>query len=63
MWKNGVGIELPGEYKKRYAVTLGVSISKDEGGNGGADKGDGKSRLLLRLRTMLRKWGESVISS
>jgi hypothetical protein len=53
MWKNGVGIELPGEYKKRYAVALGAS--KDESGNGGDDEGDGQSRLLSRLRRMLRK--------
>jgi hypothetical protein len=55
MWKDGVGIELPGEYKKRYAVALGVSTGKDESGNGGDDEGDGKSRPPLRLRTVLRK--------
>ena len=56
MWKNGVGIELPGEYKKRYAAALGASTNKDESesGTGGDSEGDGKSRLLSRLRAMLR---------
>ena len=52
MWKDGVHIELPGEYKKRYAAALGASTSKD---NGGDDEGDGRSSLLSRLRVMLRK--------
>jgi hypothetical protein len=51
--KNGVGIELPGEYKKRYVVALGAPTSKDESGNGGDDEGDGKSRLLSRLTPLV----------
>lgn len=54
MWKNGVNIETPSEYKKRYAVALGgkeMSESSTEKDN----KGDDKQRFLSRLRTMLRQ--------
>ncbi|KAF8550886.1 staphylococcal nuclease, partial [Imleria badia] len=52
MWKNGVGIEMPGEYKKRYAVALGGSASKDEVSESGSEteeERDNKKRLLSRL--------------
>lgn len=39
MWKNGAGIELPGEYKKRYA-------GQKEVGCGGDDEKGLLSRLM-----------------
>ncbi|KAF8127564.1 hypothetical protein EV363DRAFT_1452177 [Boletus edulis] len=45
MWKNGVNIEMPGEYKKRYAAALG---EKED------TSGSDKKRLLSRLTSMLR---------
>ncbi|KAF8439812.1 hypothetical protein L210DRAFT_3630726 [Boletus edulis BED1] len=45
MWKNGVNIEMPGEYKKRYAAALGEKEDMS---------GSDKKRLLSRLTSMLR---------
>lgn len=52
MWHNGVGIEMPGEYKKRYSVALGTPASKEEVSEGGRD--DARSRWLSRLSAMLK---------
>lgn len=63
MWKDGVGIEMPSEYKKRYSAALGTPASKEDvsnSGNGGDDKGDQKSRLLSRLSAMLKQGEPSV---
>lgn len=57
MWRNGVGIEMPGEYKKRYSAALGTPANKEdvpESGSGGGDEGDQKSRLLSRLSAILK---------
>lgn len=57
MWRSGVDIEMPGQYKKRYAVALGGSVSKDDvsesGGPGEDEEGGEKRRLLSRLRAIL----------
>lgn len=57
MWKNGVGIEMPGEYKKRYAAALGGSAKDEvsEGGSGAEEEGDDQKRFLSRLTALLRK--------
>ena len=53
MWRDGVHIEMPGEYKKRYAVALGTPASKEvDGGSDG--EGDQRHRWLSRLTAMLK---------
>lgn len=45
MWRNGVDIETPGEYKKRYATALGTTVSKE-------GDGDERCRWLSKLSTI-----------
>ncbi|KAH0834176.1 SNase-domain-containing protein [Lanmaoa asiatica] len=54
MWKNGVGIELPGEYKKRYSVALGASASKEDVSEGGRGSNEEKIKRAGCYRSCRR---------
>jgi len=55
MWKNGISIETPREYKKRYSVALGAPANVKEDASAESDgEGHQKSRLLSRLSALLK---------